>query len=365
MDDEAPDIEFLNKAFDRPEFWKLPAQQRVPVTRELEALFDSLIDVVQPSRCLEVGAFEGDFSIRVKQRFPEAEVVAFEANPRVFATFNHKMADAGVDYRHLAVGSTDGVAQIHIPVRIADSPMPEVNRMASLRTVSVKGSETEMVEVPTSTLDDAIPGNDDGSTVLWIDVEGAVDQVLAGAAKTLEQTALLLCEVETKAIWADQVLSDWVYRSMNEAGFTAVSRDCQKSFQHNALFVRNDLLKNPTVTATVARHNTQLLEIWDPIRVDFLAPKSRPSAHGDISRSDELARLRADNARLEAELRRARARLAKRSARKAETSAAAATEERQALQDVRWLVNRLNNSPLGVILRRKQGFRKLLDRYRA
>lgn len=35
----------------------------------------------------------------------------------------------------------------------------------------------------------------------------------------------------------------------------------------------------------------------------------------------------------------------------------------RAYYDLRWLVRRLNRSPLGIILRRWKGFRKLVDRY--
>jgi hypothetical protein len=36
---------------------------------------------------------------------------------------------------------------------------------------------------------------------------------------------------------------------------------------------------------------------------------------------------------------------------------------RQAEEDLRWLLRRLDESPLGLLLRRKQGFRTLLSRY--
>lgn len=41
----------------------------------------------------------------------------------------------------------------------------------------------------------------------------------------------------------------------------------------------------------------------------------------------------------------------------------ASSPEGQALDDIRWLVNRLDRSPLGLILRSQKGFRVLKDRY--
>jgi hypothetical protein len=38
-------------------------------------------------------------------------------------------------------------------------------------------------------------------------------------------------------------------------------------------------------------------------------------------------------------------------------------KHRQAEEDLRWLLRRLDESPLGLLLRRKQGFRTLLSRY--
>ena len=93
---------------------------------------------------------------------------------------------------------------------------------------------------------------------------------------------------------------------------------------------------------------------------------------------DDLASLQMENELLMHEVRYLRARVTSAERQAAQASRAqqaapkpesparpVAVEEthRQAEDDLRWLLRRLDESPLGLLLRRKQGFRTLLSRY--
>jgi hypothetical protein len=85
------------------------------------------------------------------------------------------------------------------------------------------------------------------------------------------------------------------------------------------------------------------------------------------SQPDELMSLQMENELLTLEVRHLRARLRAvgvdpQSASGGESEVVPSQYE-QAYRDVRWLIRRLNNSPAGIVLRRREGFRALVKRY--
>lgn len=259
-------VALLDEQFDDDRLRGIPLDKRARTTELIEGLFDRLIEHYQPTAFIEVGAYEAGFSRRMRERYPEAAVYAFEANPRVFYTFCKDIQATGVDYRHLAIGAKAGTTQIHIPEVIADNAMPYAGRMASLNVVALRNSQTTAVEVPMLTLDEAVGALSSGNLALWIDVEGAVDQVLAGAHATLARAALVICELERSPVWIGQVLAGTIRNSFADQGLTMVARDSQKWFQYNAIFVRAPLLDDdPGARALIEEFVQSALTAWDEV----------------------------------------------------------------------------------------------------
>ena len=314
-------------------------RRRRKITDRLDALFDQLTLAARPTTVVEVGAFEAAYSQRMRKALPDAEVLAFEANPRVAEKFIDQVNSTGVVYRHLAIGRETGTATIHIPEVIAGTDMPYANRMGSLNVVGTRDSRTVPVEVPITTLDAAVPLQPLERVVLWIDVEGAVDQVLSGAAAVLEATEVMVCEMETSPIWTGQVLAGELRQRLEAAGFVMIARDCQKSFQYNAILARREVLNaHPEVDRLLDAYVVEATQLWVAALVDAPAsPTVHPNSLGNAGRRN---RALADAGR-----------------------SAQDEQGRQALQDVTWLVRRLASSPLGPLLRTRPGFRTLLKRY--
>jgi FkbM family methyltransferase len=195
---------------------------------------------------------------------PHAKIYAFEANPRVFQKFSEKNISAGVDYRNIAIGQEVKSAILHIPDQIANTPVPFVSRMASLKVITSRDSRTTSVEVEMLPLDAAISAiAKDDRCALRIEVEGAIDQVLDGARKTLEVTDVIVCQIERAAVWKDQVLDDHVRGRLKEAGFRIVARDCHKYFQYHAVFLRESVLAADTgLIDLVKRFEDQAYATW-------------------------------------------------------------------------------------------------------
>jgi hypothetical protein len=84
-------------------------------------------------------------------------------------------------------------------------------------------------------------------TALWIDVEGCAYEVLCGARRVLEDTLLLMVEVEDKAFWIGQKTAPDVKRLLFGSGFVPVARDFEFKSQYNMVFLRPALLDRPAV----------------------------------------------------------------------------------------------------------------------
>ncbi len=261
----------LDALFDAPDLRGLPLAPRMAVTAALEAALGRIVDIAAPDLFVEVGAFEADFSRGMRARFPQAAVLAYEANPRVHARFAAAAAAAGVDYRHAAISDADGEARFNIVEVVAGTDRPRENRMGSLHDLGLRDSRTVPVSVRAARLDGelaAIPGR---RACLWVDVEGAAAMVLRGAAETLARTAILYCEVETGQVWKEQALAAEVAAAAAAAGFVLAARDCQKWFQRNCLFLRPDLAADRGVQAALADYRAAAEATFAPAAAAFRA----------------------------------------------------------------------------------------------
>lgn len=216
--------------------------------------FFASISKLAPTIFCDIGANKGEAAIRAKHLLPNAAVHAFEANPKIHATFADAPTSIGIGWHNLAVTDKPGPVDIYVPRRI--SQVLDRGRLVKREhredEDTGKGSLLRRNEdadydhhvVPGVTLDgflrDAAPT---GEAALWVDVEGAATLVIDGASKTLERTQIILVEVEGYKFWEGQSGAAGVFQKLIRAGFTPVCRDREYGdFQCNALFVRNDLI---------------------------------------------------------------------------------------------------------------------------
>ncbi|MFB9312319.1 FkbM family methyltransferase [Nocardioides plantarum] len=131
-----------------------------------------LVDMV-PQGCVAVdaGANAGLYAYWIARN--AATVHAFEPQPRVFDRLRAS-APGNVTCHNVALSDARGTAQLHIPAT--------GNGEASLHEL---GRETEVVDVPTRTLDSF---NLNGVGFLKIDVEGHEEALLRGAMQTIRDS---------------------------------------------------------------------------------------------------------------------------------------------------------------------------------
>lgn len=233
-------------------------------TRSTELLVDLFMDlqttVIKPKTLVEIGAFDARFSSRARQQVPEAEVVAFEANPYNYMHFVDTVKAQGVDYRHLAISDKAGAISFQIQNQRGGEQAPKVKGSDSLLKRIEDGVTYESVTVDTSTLDAQFPeakySSNDFS--LWIDVEGATELIFRGATKTLARTHSIFIEVETLPYWANQWLLFNVMEFLYPLGFRLIAQDFENAHQFNVVFIREELTKHYMFTDRMVTYFNRL-----------------------------------------------------------------------------------------------------------
>lgn len=212
----------------------------------LREIFDNFCKMYQPSYICDIGAFNGDESFRFAAAMPDSTVVAFEASPRNYKQFyldSNRFADVpNFHVLHRAIADYNG----EITFNVLDAGESSDWRRAANSILSrTDGVASTAVTVPCSTLDACFGANviKRNTFALWIDVEGALDKVLAGATEVLKRTLFLRAEVEWKELWAGQVLAPQLKELISAYGFDLVGDSYVSSAfdQSDVLFVNRRL----------------------------------------------------------------------------------------------------------------------------
>lgn len=216
--------------------------QRGAITAALSEQFVDLVVMLKPDLVLEIGAHEASFSSRVANALPASRVIAFEAHPHVYDKHKARVLADKVDYRHACVSDGPGTVTLKVPLKQSN----EKRTMGSL-LIDTRAKGFVDYQVPGDTLDAHLGAEAQRTNVMWIDVEGAIGQVLSGAAQAIDNCQALYAEVEVEPRWKGQMVEKDVTRILTERGMTPVLRDIQRQvegreWQHNVLYVRNSLL---------------------------------------------------------------------------------------------------------------------------
>ncbi|WP_052396253.1 FkbM family methyltransferase [Kutzneria sp. 744] len=231
------------------------AVELLPMTvAELDDLFHDLVLRVEPRVFVEAGAYEAAASLRVARALPECRVVAFEANPYVYARFSRitDFAAGRVEYRRQALAAEKGEVSFFVVAESSSWCDDRVEGYNSLLTRAggdwLGDVEYEEVTVAATTLDHEF-ADTAGPFAMWMDVEGAARTVLSGSAAFLSECDVLKIEVEESAFWRDQWLVGDVVAELAGHGLTPLARDAETPQQYNVLFGSRRLL---------ARHDNPL-----------------------------------------------------------------------------------------------------------
>jgi len=212
-------------------------------------LYQKLCVGLRPDWILEIGAHEALFSKQMSQLLPEAQIVAFEANPFVYERFKGQVPKT-VTYLNQAVGADTSPKTLFIPRTIpkrdGEISLLRANPISSLKNRVAEGVSYEQVACECTTVDHVLERANRAATVaLWIDVEGAAGDVLLGATQSLTNAIVaLFVEVETQSAWSGQWLAEDVQSHLEAKGFVSLARDFETTWQYNEMFIRRELVSD-------------------------------------------------------------------------------------------------------------------------
>jgi FkbM family methyltransferase len=220
-------------------------EARFKTAQLLAGLFEALVvRAVRPQATLELGAHAARFSRAVKTEMPDLVAHALEANPYTYKRFRPAAEADGVGYHHLAAGDVIQDCAFKVARRSGGEDLKLTRGSNSLRTkaadIEYEDAAVSMVTADHFVAEHGLAGL---SKALWIDVEGCAFEVLSGAARTLEDTLLLMVEVEDREFWIGQKTSGAVKRLLFQAGFIPVARDFEFKSQYNLIFMRPEVFE--------------------------------------------------------------------------------------------------------------------------
>lgn len=205
---------------------------------ELDTRFYNLLSHQNVNLFLELGAFDAETSLKVKTINPSCEVYAFEANPYNYDMFKEGIQSSGIRYHNLAISDYTGTSNFYVQISNRGRILPKTKKNNSLMERNEKGVHYEQVEVRVDTIDNLLTPRDTQNIAMWIDVEGVGYEALVGAEKTLEKTALIKIEVESKQFWKSQVTDKKIISFLESKGFIIDSMDQERKGQYNIIFKR-------------------------------------------------------------------------------------------------------------------------------
>jgi len=193
---------------------------------------------------LDVGSLDGAQSFNAEKSFPEATIIAFEANPGNAALIRNEVRrrSSRVLLEELAVGKANGKAVFHL-----QSPAKGNKGMSSLldRFDSPNRGDGKEISVDLRRLD-SFPVGNARNIALWIDVEGTGYQVLEGITGIITNTKFVHIEVETEPVWKGQKTARDIVSLMTGYGLELIGTSLNESLdnkqQGDMVFMRPAVL---------------------------------------------------------------------------------------------------------------------------
>lgn len=252
--------------------------------------FYSLVMTVRPKIICDIGSCDGSEAIGFKRLRRDAYVIAFEANKGNYDRIAEKnrISGCGIDVRHAAVTDKSGPVtfnEVEVP-----PDRPWAAGVSSLRRRSPSmayGLKERPVTVQGVRLDDVlecIPGDRIG---LWIDVEGAAEQVIAGLGQAVDRVAFLHIETENSEMWVGQATTKKVVHDLHELGFEQIASVQEVNGQQNIVMVSRRLNKFSTHVA-IAKSVARSYPVLQHLSPAFaLAVRVRSSARSRTGESTQ------------------------------------------------------------------------------
>lgn len=203
--------------------------------KEMLRIYLEMQKILKPTLSIEVGAFDADYSKEMSKT--GIECFAFEASPFVYKKFKDQMGD--ITYINKAVSDKNGVVKFES----TNHQNPSVVGYNGIKNRKAKESYS-YIDIESVTLNSYFKDREKDKVSLWIDCEGANQEVLMGSTNILPSVESILIETEDIELWDKQWLHDDVVKFLRTFGFEIVHEKKAYDHQRNVIFAKNvDLFK--------------------------------------------------------------------------------------------------------------------------
>jgi len=218
-----------------PGFWRALSRAVVPTIEHAPALA-----AIEPHTVIDVGANKGQFSAFAAQRWPNAEIVAFEPQPDQAARYRAVMGDRA-RLLGCALGSTAGKLDLHLASRKDSSSLLAL----SDEQKSIFGmDEVGTITVDVERLDNVLAGGAiKAPALLKIDVQGFEYEVIEGLGALADKVEWIFVETSFIELYKGQRLHADVATLLESLGYDLaiehnVTMDGQRKVQADLLYRR-------------------------------------------------------------------------------------------------------------------------------
>ena len=247
----------------------------LPIERELRLLFrrDERITI------FDIGACEGEDSVRYARRFPHSTVYAVEPLPanveRIEATIA-RYGTTNVRVLPIALSDLSGKAKMFVsagrpPAVPASDDWDYGNKSSSLlepdRHLEIVPwlHFDDVMEVETRTMADVCASNAiQRVDFIHMDVQGAELKVLDGLGPLLERVTAIWLEVEAVPLYRDQPLKDDVAQYLRARGFEML-KDTVDDISGDQLWVHKRGMVRRARLGDATRKTRAVLNVTDPV----------------------------------------------------------------------------------------------------
>ena len=221
-------------------------EQPVPIERELKTLFNLADELT----IFEIGACEGEDSIKYSLLFKKAKIFAFEPFPQNAEMIGKNILKHGVQNVTLinkALSLNVGTAEFYVsdgrPEDAPESDWDYGNKSSSLlppdKHIEVVPfiKFSKKITVETTTIEAFCKCNNLATIdYIHMDVQGAELMVLQGAAKFINSIKVIWLEVAKVHLYRDQPLADDINEFMTKNNFV-LAKNCLDGIQGDQLYI--------------------------------------------------------------------------------------------------------------------------------
>jgi FkbM family methyltransferase len=211
---------------------------------------------------LDIGACTGEDSIRYKQLFPNATIIAFEPlahNINVMKNHFKKYKVSDVTIEQLALSDYNGEANFHVS---GGNPLADIDQTSTI--IPKEWNKSSSLLEPTALLKDSFPWlefpsvtkvtvkrldsylKEKGQTkvdFIHLDVQGAELSVLRGMGEYIAQVEAIWLEVENKPFYLGQPLKKDLHKFLTSNNFRLKKDTSINKSAGDCLYIRGNLVQ--------------------------------------------------------------------------------------------------------------------------